>query len=265
MKTLTEHDIRNCPIPASIVATETYMPVSHGDALDMMECALNARGYQIRRNADGSDTKQFSLDKQRLRMVGMMPLTTLIDPEVRMMVGITNSLDKSTALRIGFGSQVMVCTNGCFFASKIVKAKHTPGVFDNMASRFDEALDVLDNICGQQKRFFGRLRDVKLEDRDVYHLVGRMAREHGVVPNGDIVKVLDEWHEPAYADFKPRTAWSMHNAVTEASKKTARRNGLTFSSRMQDLSSFLVKEFGSDLKLTPTESADPEVNAALLN
>jgi hypothetical protein len=265
MSTLTETDIRNCVIPSHIRATSTYQPVSHSDALDAMEIALNGRGYQIRRNNDGSEAKQFTLDKQRLKMVGMLPLTMQIDPEVRMMVGIMNSLDKSMALRVGFGSQVMVCTNGCFFATRVVRAKHTPGVLDTMHERLDSALNVLDDLCTQQSKFFERLRDVKLTDKDAYHLTGRMAREHEVIPAGDIIKVIDEWHSPAYDDFKGRTAWSLHNAVTEASKKTARRNGSTFTDRTQQLSTFMAREFASDLSLTPTAAADPSMNAALLN
>ena len=262
---MTEADVRNTPIPADVVETSTYKPVSHGDALDLMEIALNGRGYEIRRNSDGSEAKQFTLDNAGMKMVGMLPLTMNIDPSVRMMVGIMNSCDKSMALRVGFGSQVMVCTNGCMFATRVVRAKHTPGVVDAISGRLYEALDVLDDICNQQRRFFERLRDVQLDDKDAWHLTGRMAREHGVIPGGDIIKVIDEWHEPTYDDFKPRTAWSLHNAVTEASKKTARRNGVTFTDRTQQLSTFFAEEFGSDLALTPTASADPAINTALMN
>ncbi len=262
MPSHTEAQVRSAVVPSHVEKTSTYQPVSHGDAIDLMECALNSRGYEILRDPAGKDLRQFTLDKAREKMVGTMPLTLNVDPSVRMMVGIMNSYDKSMALRVGFGSQVMVCTNGCFFASQVVRAKHIPGVISTIQDKMSEALNVLDDICRQQRDLFDRLRNTDLSDREAYHFTGRMIREAKVVPDGDMIKILDEWHEPSYDDFKPRTAWSLHNAVTEVSKKTAQRNGVTFHDRTQRLSGFFATEFASDLKLS---AVDPSMNAALLN
>ena len=38
-------------------------------------------------------------------------------------------------------------------------------------------------------------------------------------PPSAIPKVLREWREPWHAEFHPRNAWSLHNAVTETLKE----------------------------------------------
>lgn len=251
---VTDSQLRNMTLPSDVVETDTFKPLTHAQALDAVETAISNAGYTI---ADRSRRTYTVVDKGA-RMAATLPLDCAIDDESRIMLGIVNSWNKQVSLRIGIGSQVFVCTNGCFFAEKVVGRKHTPTILDDLPRLAALAIDDLESFRVSQGRFFQSLRDVELTDKDTYHLTGRMAREAGVITPGEIINVLDEWHKPSHEEFAPRTAWSLHNAVTEVSKRIENRNGAKFIERTQLLSSFLSRT----LKLS---DVDAEQNAALVN
>ena len=41
----------------------------------------------------------------------------------------------------------------------------------------------------------------------------------GAITSTQVPNVLQEWREPSHAEFLPRTAWSLFNAITEVHKR----------------------------------------------
>ncbi len=56
----------------------------------------------------------------------------------------------------------------------------------------------------------------------VDHLLVR-AMCANVLPASRLPKVLEAWESPAHEEFRPRTAWSLFNAFTEAAKQRSPR------------------------------------------
>lgn len=263
---MTESAVKSLNLPAEIQETDSFKPLSHREALEHVEDVLNQRGIEIARDDEGEQTKRFVLTNDKAKMVCSMPLSMRINPEARMMIAIINSWDKTSALRVGFGSEVFVCTNGCIFASQVVGRKHTPNILEDLPNRMSDAIGKLEEYRTQQRDFFGRLQEIELTDKDAYHLVGRAAREHECVTGGEIIHVLNEWHKPRYEEFAPRNAWSLMNAFTEVSKRIANKNGIKFAERTQQLSGLFADTFAKDLNLRASlKSLDSDNTPAIMN
>lgn len=253
MKTLvTEETIRNMGLPSTVVPTDTWRPLSHGDFLAIVETALSAAGLEVARDDTGSHRKRFTLVDDGAKMYATLPLTHRIDNDSRLMIGLANSYNKTLAARIGFGSEVFVCTNGCFFAEKVLGRKHTKHFLEDLPNEIADALGQTQTFIDQQATFFGRLRDVNLTDKDVNDFVVRSALDHDCITNGEISDVVEEYRKPRFEEFAPRTAWSLHNAYTEIGKRIQAKNGNLHSERAVRLSGLFADTFASDLSLSAT-------------
>jgi len=249
---VTEQDVRNAVLPSHIQETDSWKPISHGHFLDLIDKALTDAGLQIAQNDDASYCKRFTLVDKGAKMFATMSLTSRIDDSSRLMIGLANSWNKSLAARIGFGSEVFVCSNGAFFAEKIIGRKHTKNFLSEIPAQIADALAQTKTFVEQQQKFFERLRGVTLDDKDVNDFVVRSAIDHDCITSGEISGVVEEYRKPRFAEFEPRNAWSLHNAYTEIGKRSQNQNGITHSERMVRLSGLFADTFASDLNLTAT-------------
>jgi hypothetical protein len=249
MALVTEQQVRAVRKPIYIVETPTFRPLEHSVVLDSIETALNKAGLEIARDDSGNEKRRYTLVDENAKLYATLPLTDRIDNDSGLMLGIVNSWNKSLALRIGFGSRVFVCENGAFFAEKVVGRKHTPNIMRDLPDLLAAALQQTNTYVEQQRRFFERLRTIMLTDNEAHDLIVRGAIDHDAITGGEIVHVVSEWREPRYDEFKPRTAWSLHNAFTEVAKRVQGTNGVLHAERMVRLSGFFADIFASDLQL----------------
>lgn len=241
---ISEDALRSIPLRAT--ATKSWDPIRHADALDLVLGGMDRAGLKI---ADKPGSKQFTVINDGHRVFGQFILEAKINPEIALMLGFANSTDKSTALKVGFGSSVFVCSNGCFFAERVVGRKHTSRIMVDIDQKIDEALASAEDLIRKQNLFFERLGQVELSDEDANDLVVRSCRDRGIISKGQVIDVIDEFHDPSFDEFKDPNAWSMHNAFTEVLKKTQRTNGIGHSDRTIALTDFLRDEFAADLAL----------------
>lgn len=241
---ITEAALRKIPLRAE--ATDSWTPIRHADALDLVVSGLARSGLQV---ADGDDARRFTAVNDGHRVFGTFRLKNNINDDVALMLGFANSTDKSTALKVGFGSHVFVCSNGCFFAEQVVGRKHTSRIMVDIVDKIDEALAKTKDYIRLQAEFFERLAAVDLDAPQVNDLVVRACRDRNIISKGQILDIVDEFHNPSHEEFSDPNAWSLHNAFTEVMKKTQRANGLGHSDRTIGLTAFLRDEFVHDLAL----------------
>ena len=262
----TEAEVRGLVMPSHIVPTDTFMPLSHGEVIDALENALGAVGLEVARNDNGEALRRFTVIDGGAKMFATLPLTHRIDSESRLMLGIANSWNKTLALRLGFGSEVFVCSNGAFFAEKVIGRKHTNRILEDLPILIAKALEQTKTFVEEQSKFFDRLRNVYVNDVEANDFVVRAALDHDCITSGEIADVVSEWRTPRYEEFAPRTAWSLHNAFTEVGKRIQSKNGTLHSERLVRLSGLFADSYAADLQLSASRKAnDPNENAALSN
>lgn len=251
----TEAFVRDVRKPPQFAATSSFRPLEHSEALDAVEKAMADVSLIVDHSPEGGLRKRFTLADKNAKMSAVLPLVTRIDDSCRMQVAILNSWNKTLAIRVGFGAEVFVCMNGSVFASEVIGRKHTTNILADLPHLLTKALGKVSEYAEHQRRFFARLREVEMTDVTANDFIVRAAMDHGCVTEGEIVHVVRQWRNPEHDEFKPRTAWSLHNAFTEVGKRIQNRNGNVHAERSVRLSGLFADSFASDLGLPATRVA----------
>jgi len=246
---VSKKEVQALVLPEDVKPTETWTPMSHGQALDYLDAGLKRAGLEV----DESKAPRFTLTNEKRRMFAQMTLKQNINDHVALMIGVANSWDRSVSFKIGIGSHVMVCSNGCIFAERKMGRKHTNELFTDLDKRIDEVLNILPTFAQKQRLFFDDLEGIKLSNADAHHFIIEAARAEAIT-GGEISRVADEWHLEGgrFEEFAPRNAWSLHNSFTEVYKTgagrggVAARNGIQFADRSQKLTDTFIKHFELD-------------------
>lgn len=186
--------------------TSTWYPVGHGHVVDRTKDALQQAGFSIER-------EQLAITRGGDRFFGTLDLRSPLSPGVSLAVGIRNSIDKSLPIAFAAGSRVFVCDNLSFSSEVVISRKHTR--FGD--ERFTEALSLAVQSLGQfrdvEAARIGQFQAKAITDIEAESTILR-SFEHGIVSNRLLPKVIQEWRSPSYAEFKPRTLWSLFNCFT---------------------------------------------------
>lgn len=241
--------------------TSTYRPIQNRDLLEMLAAVALTHGLDLK-------NPQFGETKERQRMFGVYEVggRNHFDNQVRLMLGVRNAFDGMVSASICFGSEVFVCSNMIFTgyangngvsggaSHRHVSNSRNPSLTLRLRDRVDMALGQVDKFINFQNKFYGRLRDTKLNDNRASRLIIEAARQN-VIPKKDILTVSDEWNLPVrgpkneeeqahfHEEFKPRNAWSLHNAFTEYAKAYTDQNLVVGSQRLIGLTKFFTSQF----------------------
>lgn len=205
---ITEQDLDSIIVPQ---VTDTYQPVAHSALLK-----------QVRKI--GNDMFQSEAINSTLvaNSKGSQIFGTLVyprgDDETSLSIGFRNSYDKSLAVGICSGAQIMVCSNLAFHGDITTFRKHTSGVHDDLELMILEAIGYAKTnyqvILDHSEMF----RKEEVDDRLAASLLGQMFVNDGIINTVQINKAKQEWHKPTHKEFAPRNAWSLYNCCTEALK-----------------------------------------------
>lgn len=149
-------------------------------------------------------------------MFGVLKFAPQGNPEYTRALGIRNSHDKSFALGLVVGVNVLVCSNMAFGGETTIHRKHTSGI--EIETLIPQAFDKLDY---QYVRLEERINGMKLEtvSIDAARVITVMAAEIRAIPSCDIIEVMNEFKQPRHEEFSAPTKWSLYNGFTETAKK----------------------------------------------
>ena len=194
------------PTPA---ATETWRPIPHEEYIRQVEWELPRFGLDVVNAA-------YALTHGGGRFFGLLQVTRngLENPDYSLVVGLRNSHDKTLTAGLVAGSQVFVCDNLAFSGEVSVSRKHTSFIMMDLPGLIGNAVGRLLGLFQTQDERVRRYQATGLSDADAHDLTIR-ALDKGVICASKIPAVLREWREPSHEAFRPRTAWSWFNSVTE--------------------------------------------------
>lgn len=190
--------------------TATWYPLRHATVLDRVMETLDGAGFQIVRS-------QFAVAQQNHRFFGTLDLTTGIAEGITLTVGVRNSTDQSFPIGFAVGSRVFVCDNLAFSSEIVVARKHTR--FGEL--RFNEAICKAVQSLHQYQDVAAKriawMQTAALSDDQANSLM-LQAAEKEIVGWRALPKVIDQWREPRFDEFRDRTSWSLFNAFTQVLK-----------------------------------------------
>jgi hypothetical protein len=242
-------------------STATYQAVPNEELIRMIGDCARKHGLVL-------GHEELGLDLKGMRMFGTYEIEShdFLGDQVKLMMGIRNSYNRSMSIRVCFGAKVFVCSNMSFHAWADdetgiigdVGHRHTPNVNDGLWQRLDYALGQVDKFAARQEQFYRYLSDRPLTDDEAYSFIVRSAKKGAeVISKARILDVVDEWDrqgiEPEteeqaeavewHPEFQNRNAWSLFNAFTQKEKNRLARNPVASNMGTLGLTSFFHREF----------------------
>lgn len=214
-----------------------WHPLSHAAVIDTVVSRLGLAGFGVAR-------QRLALSRGDQRLFAVLDLTARLSDAcggISLACGVSNSLDKSTAVRMVLGSRIFCCDNLALRGSTLVAKKHTRFV----VPRFEEAISsVMGQLAEFQQAEAARIELFRRKDLSDAHAHSLMLRAFraDVVSHTGLKRVLKLWEEPEQPDFQPRTLFSLENAFTSALAALARSNPPRFVKVSLELQGLLAQE-----------------------
>lgn len=183
-----------------------WFPVSHSRVLDTVKSTLTDAGFEIQKLALG-------LSRDGHRFFGTLDLTTPVHTGVALAVGVRNSTDQTFPLGFCAGNRVFCCDNLAFHSELMVRKKHTINGERRFSTAISAAVSGLAVFKDQEHDRIQRFLTTELTEEQADSYILR-AYEKNVFSIRDLPRVIHEWRNPSFEEFRPRTVWSLFNAVT---------------------------------------------------
>jgi len=211
---VTLEELGAVPAPAG---TETWRPVPHRQVVDAIHNAALAKGLAIA-------SEEYSVTRDDAKMFGVIKLNAG-NGEWSRCIGIRNGNDKTLALGVAIGVQVLVCDNRCFAGEKVFHRRHTANFeVENVVENAFEGINVRFDTFENRLNI---LKQERLSHDDAVLLVVKVA-EAGGVPGSHVMTILQEFTNPRHEEFKEPTKWNLLNAFTEIGKRYRQGRYRTF-------------------------------------
>jgi hypothetical protein len=200
---------------AMIVApppTKTWYPIAHQAVLDSVWSTLEGAGFQIRQS-------RLSLAHGDARFFGTLDLATSISDGVSLAVGIRNSTDQSFPIGFCCGQRVFVCDNLAFTSEIVVSKKHTRFGQERYLEGLARAVASLNQYRESAASWIKQLQACDLSE-DAANSYLLRAYEQGIIGVRLLPLVIQQWRNPKFEEYRPRTAYSLFNCFTDVLGKT---------------------------------------------
>jgi hypothetical protein len=191
-------------------STRSFKPVPHIELIDTLEHVLKLNQITIRK-------EQFALRRDGLTLFGVLQLQYQDTPDGMAALGLRTSNNRTMSIQICAGMNVTVCDNMVFRGDLIaLNRKHTAGL--HLRTELNHAILRFQDHFG---RLTGEIASLK--ERNVSDIEAK-AVMHDVFTQGILpIRLLPDasalYFEPFVDEFRPRNAWSLHNAFTAVAKE----------------------------------------------
>ena len=133
-------------------------------------------------------------------------------------IGMRNTHDKSFAASLVAGTRVFVCDNLGFNGEVMLSRLHTRFIARDLPRLVTDAFSKIIEHNANVEKQITVFKESDVDNVFVHDVVCKALRSQAM-PNAAVTKVLGQWYDPAYDEFKPRNAWSVLNAFTEVAKE----------------------------------------------
>jgi len=202
-------------LPMPIRRSGTHYPIRHADLVDLTAGFASECGLRI-------DWEDHATSHENCRYFGMFGLAggdgAAESDRYGLVLGLRNSHDCSMTCGLSLGSHVFVCDNLAFSGEVSIMRRHTRHIMRDLPQLVLGAVNKIAEKRFEMATRYERYQETPVTDRDAHDLIIR-AIDSKIVGSTRIADVLKEWREPSHEDFRPRTAWSLFNAFTEALKE----------------------------------------------
>lgn len=156
------------------------------------------------------------------KVIGMISLgitTGEAEEKMNLAVGFTNSVDGSSRLIMGAGTNMFICDNTAFSGDLVFGHRHTKNILDQFRAQAVGLVSKAEQVLVSEvrrKNVFGQ-RPITLQDGTDFLI--KLYKKGYLNATGGPKKsmfgrVMAEWDEPSFETFTERNVWSLYNAAT---------------------------------------------------
>jgi hypothetical protein len=190
--------------------TRSFKPVPHLELIETLQQALRMNHITIRK-------EQFALRRDGLTLFGVLLLQYQDTPDGMAALGLRTSNNRTMSIQLCAGLSVFVCDNMVFRGDLIaLNRKHTAGL--HLRTEINHAIlrfqDHFSRLTGE----IANLKERSMSDTDAKAVLHDVFVK-GILPIRLLPEASNLYFEPFVDEFRPRTAWSLHNAFTAVAKE----------------------------------------------
>jgi hypothetical protein len=207
-RTINREELALVPTPP---ATATHQPVPHHEIVQALVETLGFRHIGVVRD-------EYAVSPDGMKMFGVLDLETEMHG-ARFSIGLRNSHDKTMRLALTCGYRVFVCSNMAFsgdFTPVLAKHSKSFALVDSISIGVDRMQRNFEPMRKQVEAW----RRTELTDVSAKMIIYEAFIQSELeVPKHLARRVHDNYFDPQYEEFRPRTMWSLSNAFTSALKE----------------------------------------------
>lgn len=204
---MSREELKTIPTPE---ASATYQPVPHHEIVEALIESLSFRHISVVQD-------EYAVSCDGMKLFGVLNLETTFEG-CRFSIGIRNANDKSMRLGLTVGYRVLVCDNMAFSGDFTpVLAKHTKRL--SLVDVLSVGVDRIQRNFEPIKKQVQAWKASRITDELAKLIIYRAFVEEELdAPKHLARRVHEQYFNPPFEEFAPRTMWSLSNAFTSAFK-----------------------------------------------
>lgn len=185
--------------------TRSWNPMPHGTIIDALDMAVEKHGLAIK-------NKEYTLAANGNKLFGSWDIDSG-KSDRNWAFGFRNSIDKSMALGMTAGTNILVCSNMCFSGEYIQFRKHTGGLtMDELIWMADKAIEVTMQKSIEFDGWHQGLKEIELTSAQAKCFAFDCMQE-GVFPPSKFKAYIEACTEEIQLT-RARSLYTYHGAVT---------------------------------------------------
>ena len=189
--------------------TDTHTPIPHSLLVSKTRKALDRAGFSV-------IEEEHALARGGQRYFGGFALTgeDIQGDDRRLVFGLRNSSDKSTAASACMGNSMMVCDNMCFSSDVKLARRHTVNILRDLDGMLAKAISRIVSSWHDMGQRVEAYKETEISKERASDLVVDLA-EAKAFPERSVYKAVKEFRDPRHPEFRGNTLWNLYNSVTE--------------------------------------------------
>ena len=211
----TSHNVETLSVEDQLKAvktpekTATHTPIPHSLLVSKTRTALDRAGFSI-------TEEEHALARGGQRYFGGFALTgdDIKGEDRRLVFGLRNSSDKSTAASACMGNSMMVCDNMCFSSDVKLARRHTVNILRDLDGMLAKAISRIVTSWHDMGQRIEAYKVAEISHDRASNLIVDLA-ESKALPERDVYKTVKEFRNQPHEQFRGNTLWNLYNSVTE--------------------------------------------------
>jgi|TARA_R100000149_G_scaffold65473_1_gene40063 hypothetical protein len=201
--------------------TESYKPVPFYDLVEMAEDTLNNLDLKIVQEKHLlAKTRNVQNTVYGERCFSMMEVSGFNGrDDIRTIIGLRQSHDKSFASSMLIGDAPLVCSNLEFNGELTLSRKNTTFILSDLPKMMLQTVETFAESRADNLKRIEMLENTPLNDNYAY-VLSCEAMRNKAIPSAKLGQVVEQWHEPEHDAFKDRNAYSLQNAFSNIWRST---------------------------------------------